>query len=402
MKFYSIFILMTSLFIFSCTRKAETYDNYVILVSLDGCRWDYPDKYEMPNLAAMAVEGVKAEHLVSSFPTKTFPNHYSIATGLYPDNHGLINNTFYAPDLDLMYSMGNRDMVENPDFYGGEPIWNTAEKQDMITASFFWVGSEAPVQGIQPTYWKGYDGSITFDARIDTVIHWLELPLHKRPRLILLYFHQPDAIGHDFGPDHEETGKVVTEMDHLLGELRNKIGQLPYGDRVNMIVTSDHGMGAVSPERYVNMNDHVAQEWIEMVIGGNPMYLVDALEGFEDSVVINLNSVDGISAWRKGDVPSHMNYGSNKRIPDIVVTADSSWSVGLKPDPSGYTGGSHGYDNMNPDMHSIFYATGPAFKKSYLHAPFENVDIYPLIAHILRLEPADTDGNLKDVEGMLK
>jgi deoxyribodipyrimidine photo-lyase len=396
-----ILLLFIPLFLLSCERT-ETYDNYVILVSLDGCRWDYPDLYETPNLDEMAEKGVKAERVISSFPTKTFPNHYSIATGLYPDHHGLVNNTFYDAGMDKMYRIGNREMVENPAFYGGEPIWNTAEKQDMIAASFFWVGSEAPVQGMQPTYWKKYDGSVPFVARVDTVLSWLQKPLDERPRLILLYFQEPDMVGHSYGPVHEETGKVIKELDGLMGYLRQGISSLPYGDRVNLIITSDHGMGSTSPERYVNMHDHIKAQWIEEVIGGNPVYLVDAVDGFEDSVVSRLDRVEGISAWRKEHVPAHLNYGTHPRISDVVLAADSSWSVGEKSDASGYAGGAHGYDNSNTDMHNIFFAEGPAFRTGYIHPPFENVDIYPLVAHLLGLDPAETDGQLKDVKGMLK
>ncbi|MDA3821666.1 MAG: ectonucleotide pyrophosphatase/phosphodiesterase [Bacteroidales bacterium] len=399
----STFFLIGLLFLVtSCDRSFETYDNYVILVSIDGCRWDYPDMYDTPNLLEMAENGVKAERVISSFPTKTFPNHYSIATGLYPDHHGIVNNSFYAPDLDLLYRIGNRDMVMNPDFYGGEPIWNTAEKQNVRSASFFWVGSEAPIDGMQPTYWKPYDGKLSFESRVDTALYWLELPLEKRPRLIMLYFQEPDGVGHDFGPVHEETGKVMENLDAILGDLRARISHLPYGDKVNIIVTSDHGMGATSSQRYVNLNDHMQENWVEEIIGGNPVYLIDAVSGFEDSVVANLDRAVGVSAWRKENVPAHLHYGTHPRISDVVVAADSSWSIGTKSDPSGYSGGAHGYDNSNLDMHNIFYAEGPDFKKGYVHAPFENVDIYLLIAHILNLTPAETDGKLENVEDMLK
>lgn len=401
MKIKSFFILFLALAALSCNRT-ETYDNYVVLVSFDGCRWDYPDLYDLPNFNEMAEKGVKAERVISSFPTKTFPNHYSLATGLYPDHHGLINNTFYAPDLDLLYSIGNREMVENPDFYGGEPIWNTAEKQDMISASFFWVGSEAPVQGMQPTYWKKYDGSVPFTARVDTVLHWLQLPLEERPRLIMLYFQEPDGIGHEYGPVHEETGRVLEELDNILGYLKRGIGALEYGDKVNLLVTSDHGMGATSAERYVNIYDHIEAEWVEKVIGGNPVYLVDAVDEYVDEAVSSLDAAEGISAWKKTDIPAHLNYGSHSRMTDILLVADSSWSVGTKPEMSDYSGGAHGYDNSNTDMHNIFFAEGPDFRFGYEHPPFENVDIYPLIAHILGLEPAETDGQLEDVAGMLK
>lgn len=293
-------------------------------------------------------------------------------------------------------------MVQNPDFYDGEPIWNTAEKQGLISASFYWVGSEAPIGGMEPTYWKKYDGSVPFSDRVDTVIHWLKLPLEKRPRFIMLYFHEPDGVGHKFGPVHSNTGEVIEELDEILGKLRKKISKLPYGDKVNLIVTSDHGMGAISPTRYVNIFDHIERDLIDSDLGSNPVYLIDALDGYEDSVAHTLNLLEGISAWRKEDVPEHLKYGSHPRISDIVIVADSSWSVGVRDDPSGYSGGTHGYDNSNSDMHAIFYADGPAFKDNYIHPPFENVNIYVLIAHILNLDPAETDGDLNEVDDMLK
>ena len=187
----------------------KPFRNYVLLVSLDAFRWDYSKIYNTPNLNKLAKDGVKADRMYSSFPTVTFPNHYSIATGLYPDHHGLINNSFSAPDLGLFYRMGDRTAVENPDFYGGEPIWVTAEKQGVRSASFFWVGSEAK----HPVYWKKYDESVTYEARIDTVIKWLNYSPDKRPGLITLYFDEPDATSHSFGPVSAQTGKIVARLD---------------------------------------------------------------------------------------------------------------------------------------------------------------------------------------------
>lgn len=398
-------VLVLSLLFLGCKEKdrirGETYENYVVLVSFDAFRWDYPDMYETPNFDRMAIEGVKAERLIPSFPSKTFPNHYSIATGLYPDHHGIIANKFYAPDLDLVYRIGNRDMVENPDFYGGEPIWVTAELQEVKCASFFWVGSEAPVKGVSPSIWKKYDGSVSFEARVDSVISWLKLPLEKRPRFITLYFQEPDGVGHDYGPEHEQTEKVIEELDIILGDLRSKIAKLPYGNKVNLIVTSDHGMGEISSERYVNIMEHTDTSWIKSYYGGNPTYLIETEEGFAETTAQALNAEEGITAWKKEDIPAYLNYGTHNRIPDVVVVADSGWSVGVKENSSGYIGGTHGYDITNSDMHAIFYADGPAFKDNYIHGSFENVDIYLLIAQILNLEPAKTDGHIEAVEGML-
>ena len=387
----------------SCRNKEneiETHDSYVVMVSMDGFRWDYADLYDTPNLDQIAAGGVKAERLIPSFPTKTFPNHFSLASGLYPDNHGIINNSFYAADLDGIYRMGDAEMVTDPDAYFGEPIWVTAEEQGIKSASYFWVGSEAPIKDTYPSYFEKYDGRVPYLERVDQVIDWLELPLAKRPGLVLLYFDEPDHTGHSAGPEHASTGEVVEYLDSVIGYLRSEIADLEYGDKINLIVLSDHGMGPVSPERYINLFDFIQDDWINKLVGGNPIYLIDPVEGYSDSITIVLDEVEGISAWQKEDIPERLNYGNNPRFPGIIVLADSLWSVGTRTDPSGYSGGSHGYDNAFTDMHTIFYAEGPAFKVGFKAPAFPNVDVYTILTHILDLEPAETDGDITRIQGM--
>ena len=328
----------------------------------------------------------------------TFPNHYSIATGLYPDHHGLINNSFPAPDLGLFYRMGDRTAVENPAFYGGEPIWVTAEKQGVRSASFFWVGSEAK----HPAYWKKYDESVTYEARIDTVIKWLGYPPEKRPGLVTLYFDEPDATSHAFGPVSAQTGKIVARLDSLMGVLRTKLSTLPEAKRINLIILSDHGMSAISPARYINIKSLVPDRMIASISGGNPVYLINPSEGKKDSVLFLLNKSKGLKAWDKSHLPAKWHYGTNPRIPEIVAVADSSWSIGTRPDGSSLRGGAHGYDNSNSDMFSIFYAAGPSFKRNYKFRELNNIDIYNLICRILDITPAKNDGDPTHIKGMLR
>lgn len=400
----AILIMIASLVLLPGFRKdsRKPFKNYVVLVSLDAFRWDYMKLYKTPNLNKLAGDGVKADRMISSFPTNTFPNHYSIATGLYPDHHGLINNSFPAPDLGLFYRMGDRAAVENPAFYGGEPVWVTAEKQGVRTASFYWVGSEAPVGGLHPSYWKKYDGTITYEARIDSVIKWLSYPLQKRPELITLYFDEPDATSHDFGPVSPETGKVVVHLDSLMGVLRTKLSALPDARKINLIILSDHGMTKVSSEKYLNIRDLIPNRMIASISGSNPFYLINPADGKKDSILFMLNKTKGLKAWKKSEVPDKWHYGTNPRIPEIVVVADSSWSIGIRPDRSSIRGGAHGYDNYNSDMFSIFYAAGPSFKKHYKIKELNNVDVYNLICRILDITPAKNDGDPKHLRGMLK
>jgi predicted AlkP superfamily pyrophosphatase or phosphodiesterase len=378
------------------------FRNYVVLVSMDGFRWDYSKLYKTPNLDDIARAGVKADRLIPSFPTKTFPNHYSIATGLYPDHHGLVDNNFPAPELGLTYRIGDRNAVENAAFYGGEPVWVTAEKQGVKTASFFWVGSEAPVKGMHPGYWKKYDGKTTYGERIDSVIKWLGYPPDRRPELVTLYFDEPDITSTYSGPESGETARTVSVLDSLIGVLRYKISGLPDADKINLIVLSDHGMGPISPERYTDIKQFVPDRMIVSVFGGNPVFLINPAEGKADSVVLLLNEAKGLKAWRKSQLPEKWHYGTNARIPEIVVVADSSWSIGTRPDDKSNKKGAHGYDNYDSDMAAIFYAAGPAFRKGYSLRELNNIDIYYLICKLLDITPAINDGNPAHIEGMLR
>ena len=390
----------------SCKKSPDTetetdpIESYVVMVSFDGFRWDYANIYETPHFDQLATEGVKADRLIPSFPTKTFPNHYTLATGLYPDHHGIINNSFYAEDLDGVYRIGYIPLVTSGDSYFGEPIWVTAEQQGVKSACYFWVGSEAEIMGVRPSYWNTYNGSVPYTDRVDKVIDWLSLPMSQRPALVTLYFDEPDHTAHAAGPESEATRDVVEYLDSVLGYLRSELSRLEHKDRINLIVLSDHGMAPISADKYVNMNDYIKAEWAVSIIGGNPVYLVQPEEDCADSITDAFTGVEGLSTWQKEDIPERLHYGSSPRFPGIVLLADSTWSIGTSSDPSGYSGGAHGYDNAYTDMHTIFYAEGPAFKENFSAASFSNVEVYEIIAHLLDLEPADTDGNLSHVSDL--
>lgn len=398
-----LFVLLIPIVIASCTNKTEPVKEkpYVVMLSVDGFRWDYADKVPTPNLDKIARNGVKAESLQASFPTKTFPNHYTMATGLYPDHHGIVLNSFYDPPTGRHYSIFDREAVEDGYFYGGEPIWVTAENQGVISGSYFWVGSEAEINGVRPTYWKKYEHEFPYKQRIDSVVSWLQKPAEVRPHLVLWYFDEPDHTGHKFGPDSQELKDKVIELDFLIGYFLTEIEKLPIADKINVIVTSDHGMANISDERKVALEENLNMEWVEEMQGYNPNYNVKVKEGFIDSIYNQLEKIEHISFWKSEQVPERFHYGTNDRTLDFVVVADSSWS--LVPTMEKSVGfGAHGYDNENKDLHAIFYGYGPAFKENYTSPTFNNIDIYPLITHILNLKPAEVDGSLDNVKGLLK
>jgi predicted AlkP superfamily pyrophosphatase or phosphodiesterase len=388
------FILFTLGLLFAAGAIAQ--DQYVVLVSMDAFRWDYPQLYRTPNLDKMATEGVSAKSLIPCFPSKTFPNHYSMATGLYPDHHGIVNNSFYAPEFNESFSLSNQKAKYDPKFYGGEPVWNTAERQGVKAASFFWVGSEIPINGRRPSIWKPYDGAVPFSSRVDSVVSWLQRPAAVRPHLVLLYFQEPDAVSHHYGPIGKETKAVVESLDSLIGVLRGKLAALPEGANVNLILVSDHGMAPISIDRVVELAAAIKAEWVDQVQADNPAMNIKAKPQFADSVYHALKRLSHIKAWRCTEVPARLNYGKNPRTLDFTVVADSLWSVTWKLDRSQAAGrylkGTHGYDTEYQDMHGIFYACGPMFKKGYRAPSFENLNVYNIVCRVLGIVPAPNDG----------
>lgn len=384
--------------------EALSQDQYVVLVSMDAFRWDYSKLYRTPNLDKIAEAGVKANSLIPCFPSKTFPNHYSMATGLYPDNHGIVNNSFYAPEFKESFSLGNMGAKYDPKFYGGEPIWNTAERQGVKTASFFWVGSEIPINGRRPSIWKMYDANVPFSSRVDSVISWLRLPEKSRPHLVLLYFQEPDAISHKFGPISNETKQQVEQLDSLMGVLRAKLKALPIGDNVNLVIVSDHGMAPISSDMEVEISSKVKREWVDEVQADNPAMNISAKPQYYDSVFFALAKLKHIKVWKSSDIPARLNYGKNPRTLDFTVVADSLWSVTWKKraETSGYSRGTHGYDPAYKAMHGIFYAEGPMFRKGIETASFENLNVYNIVSRILNISPAPNDGDPAVLDMVLK
>jgi predicted AlkP superfamily pyrophosphatase or phosphodiesterase len=397
-----ILIFLAALLIFaSCSQSRQPEENYLVVLSMDGFRWDYTDRTETPNFDRIEKQGVRAEAIIPSFPSTTFANHYTMATGLYPDHHGILVNRFYAPDLDADFNKGDRSTVEDGKFYGGEPIWVTAETQGMKTATFFWVGSEADVKGVRPTYWKRYEHNFPYTQRIDTVIYWLELPKEQRPELVMWYFDQPDSHGHRYGPEGDSILMTVNYLDSLLGVFLDRMEALPHADKINFIVTSDHGMAQLSPDRKIVLDQYVDTSMIALIDGWNPTMNLKIKDGYLDEVYESLSEIDNLNVWKHGEVPERLHHGTNVRTHDLILVADGGWSI-VWSWTKGYARGTHGYDPANPDMHAIFYAYGPDFKENHRHPAFQNIHLYPLMTEILGLEPAETDGSLDAVKDMLK
>lgn len=392
-----ILTLLLFTFFISFLHSQNSKDTYVVLVSMDGFRWDYGKQFNLPNLKQISKQGVHAKSMRPSYPSKTFPNHYAIVTGLYPDHHGIINNVFYDSALNESFSLSTKAKNDSR-FYGGNPIWNVAEQQGVKTASFFWPGSD--IDQKNPSIYKNYDNKIPYETRINTVIKWLELPEKERPHLITLYFDEPDHTGHNFGPLSPENKKMVIKMDSIMGELSRKLDQLAIGKQINLIIVSDHGMADISNDKKVAVLDYLKPEWLGYKEVINPIMSLQAKSGYTDSIAQALKKVPHIKFWKSSEVPKRLHYGTNPRVHDFVIEAEKGYSLVTKKDQN-IKGGTHGYDNKNKDMHAIFYAKGPAFKVDKEVGTFQNVSVYPLIAHLLGLKIEEVDGKFSEVENML-
>jgi len=371
---------------------------YVILISADGFRYDYAKKYNAKNLIALGKKGVVADYMFPSFPSLTFPNHYTIVTGLYPAHHGLVDNSFYDRARQQTYGMQDKKMVADPYWYGGTPLWVLAEQQQMIAASFYWVASEAPIQQLPPTYHYFYNEKIGIDQRIETVKQWLALPKDKRPHFISFYFPEVDHAGHNFGPDSKETAEAVQFVDESIGKLQAVAAAS--GLPVNFVFVADHGMAKVDQQ---NTIPYPAFDTTLFTMNSGSavlqLYAKDKNAIYPFYETLKKNTVD-YDVYLKSSIPAHLNYSVTddryNRIGDIILLAKFPKVFNRGGRPTGP--GKHGFDPHNLSMRAVFQAWGPAFKKRLRIRGFENIHVYPLIAEILGLKyDANTIDGKSDV-----
>lgn len=379
---------------------------YLVMLSMDGFRWDYLDKYPTPALQRLAAEGVRADRMIPAFPSKTFPTHYSVATGMYTEHHGLVGNRYWAPDKGARYDMADREVVEDGSWYRGEPIWVTAERQGMLSASYFFVGSEADVGGVRPTYWHRFDGSVPNQDRVDGVLAWLALPPEQRPHMITMYFSDLDNAGHDHGPDSREVEGAVSRVDLQIGRLLDGIAALPHGNQVYVVVVSDHGMLRAEGSRAQRV-DMGLFPGVRMVESGPYASLVVEEGGGASRATAVRDSLRSMlseaQVWLREEVPERFHYSADPRIGDIVVLADPGATVGPKSGFSSRDSFTHGWDNQIPEMGAIFLARGPGIAPGQRIGAFESVNVYPFLAHLLGLVPnPEIDGRLEVLAPVLE
>lgn len=383
-------------------------DHQVLLVSIDGLRADAIGSGTMPTLDALAKSGVHAAWMNPSYPSLTFPNHYTMVTGLRPDHHGIVNNTMRDPVLGR-FSLGNREAVEDPRWWGGKPVWVTLQEHGGHAATMFWPGSEAPIAGQHPDDWLRFDARVTPEARVDQVLEWLDRDGSTRPAFVTLYFDQVDHEEHASGPGSPQALQAEATVDAALARLLSGLQARGLRDRVDLIVVSDHGMAAVPPGQLEYLDDYLSAAGLPItaidVISRGTAVGVALAEGSDVAAVESalVGRHPHAECWRKQDVPARWHYGSNPRVPAIVCQADIGWVLVTRSSGPGRTGrgGAHGYAPEAPEMRAVFVADGPRFADHAQLPPFDNVDVYPLLMRLLGVPAEPNDGNPATFDAVL-
>ena len=381
--------------------QAPTSRPLTILVSIDGFRPDYMTARNTPTLYALSQAGVfAAKGMRPSFPSLTFPNHYTIVTGLRPNHHGVVNNTFEDPAIPgTTFKLSNKEAVGDRRWWDeATPLWVTAERSGVRSATMFWPGSDADVQGVRPSKWKQFDQRLSSAARVDTLLGWLDDPA-GRPGFATLYFDIVDTQGHHFGPKSAEVAKAANEVDAALGGLVEGLKARGLEGKVNIVIIADHGMAEVPPGQIVIADKGLPAGAVRMVTGGPVGGFVPA-PGQEAAVeAVLLKRQPHMTCWRKGQIPARYEYGTNPRIPPIVCLAQTGWMIttveaAAKRKPDSTMGGAHGYDPFDPSMAALFLATGPDIRAGKTVGVFDNVDVYPLLARLIGVKPERNDGTI--------
>ncbi len=393
------------LLIVSCSNEEQHLNpkTPLILISMDGFRWDYFDKTETPNFDEIIQNGSKAKGLISVFPTKTFPNHISIVTGKYPENHGIIANRMYDPVFDEYYYIGQGSKpVLDGKWYEAEPIWVTVEKAGLKAMTMFWPASEAKIMGYRPTEYFVYDGSIKHDDRIKQILSWIDYPAEKRPSFLSLYFNHTDSYGHRYGPDSDKIKEAIKEMDRTIGVLIDGLKERQILDQVNIVLVSDHGMAPIYSDSTIYLDDYIDMGEVTM-IDWTPVGSMVPREN-EANVLSKLkNAHTKMNAYKKGEAPKRYHYTNHRRIQPITLVAKEHWSIAthkngaLDDHEKGKTGGAHGYDQTYPSMRGIFVGHGPGFKSNFKGPGISNIHLYEMMCMLLEIKPVNNDGNIDSV-----
>jgi predicted AlkP superfamily pyrophosphatase or phosphodiesterase len=373
----------------------------VLLISLDGFRWDYRARFETPTLDALAAAGVSADKLQPAFPTKTFPNHFTLVTGLVPDHHGIVSNTM--KEGESWFTMADRAAVVDPRWWGAEPIWTTLEKQGRTTAPLLWPGSEAPIGGVMTDHWIPYKQDLTDAERIQLVVNLYAGPESGWPDFATMYWHEVDTVGHAAGPESAEVRAAAERVDAALRQLRQRLQSMPVAPTLNVIVVSDHGMSQLSPDRIVYLEDYIDLDAVQTVDSSPNLGIEPKTMSVEQIYQALAGRHPNLKVYRKEEIPARFQYGSHPRIPPVFIMVDDGWTIMPRRTAARLTRfGNHGYDNALDSMQGLFVAAGPAFRQGVTVPRFRSVDLYELMCRILGVRPNRNDGDAAAGQALLR
>jgi predicted AlkP superfamily pyrophosphatase or phosphodiesterase len=359
----------------------------VVVLSFDGFAADYLAHEHLPNFAKLIARGVRADGLVPPFPSKTFPSHYSMATGLYPGHHGIVASSFYDP---ARHEWFTKESAADGSWFGGEPIWVTAGHHGIRTATYYWPGSEAEIAGARPTYYRVFDVKTPDSTKVDQIAAWLRLPREQRPGLIMAYFPEVDIAGHDYGPASPEVHDALITADRSLGRMLDSLDVRAHDLPTELLVVSDHGMASVTPDRAIYVDDLVRLD--SLSFKGERATASIWSEGHQtrlDSVYETLRrTLTNARAYRLAELPARWHTNANPRFGDLLLVADPGYALAVHHPPTPIKPGEHGYDNADPVMRGIFIAAGARFPAGRRIPALDNVVIHPLIAELLGIPPA--------------
>ena len=382
----------------------------LILIAIDGFRWDYLDRFAPPALTALASSGGRADGLIPEFPSKTFPNHYTIVTGLRLAHHGIISNNMRDPIIPGEFSLSNRSVQRDPRWWGGEPIWNTAEQQGLKAGAMFWPGSEAVINGRQATYWMPFDDDMPNSARVNRVLGWLKLPAGERPSFLTLYFSDVDSAGHANGPDSREVMDAVLRIDKEIADLVAGVTAAGLADHVHYVIVSDHGMAAVSPERSILLDEFIDVDQME-IVDWSPVLALTPKDGDAEKLYAALKGRhSSLDVYRSSELPPELRLAGHPRLPAVIGIAHEGWSITsrsslrrwVEDKVRSLARGEHGYPPTAQSMQGVFIANGPRIRGGMRVKAFENIHVYEFMCAVLGLRPAKNDGDPAVTRDMLR
>lgn len=378
----------------------------LILISLDAFRWDYCALHpeETAHLRQIAREGVSARQLIPVFPTNTFPNHYSIVTGLYPSHHGIVNNEFFDPQLGEYFRYNVTSSAQKSQWWRGEPIWVTAQRQGLRSACSFWVGSEAEINGVRPNFWRPYNAAIPFESRLEELLGWLHLPVADRPAVVTFYVEQGNSVGHKFGTDSPELLATLKMLDEQVGAIVDRLARENIA--ANLVIVSDHGLTPISLERVIFLDDYVDPTAVQLDFDG-PVAGLRPTDGDVDRLVRAFARLSHGKAYRTSELPARFHITENERNPPVWIVPEEGWEIYFRARIEAFRGkfnrAEHGYDNAFASMRGILVARGPAFRSdgAVIDAA-ENIHLYNALCAVLGVKPAPNDGDDRLTRALLR